>query len=223
MDMFDLVNGLKDTVFGNTKPDGSPEFPARSCKDIQMCFPEADTGDYWLDPNGGSTDDKVKVHCNFTVKGRVETCVEPLSEFEFITMKDFKDNDFTQHKLVAETLEADAKIVYPATRSQWRNLAIGMKSGRQNVTYACLNSPAHSTTAGTTQDYVKLLNKRSQLVGARVVEDSCWLQDGNWHKAVLEYSTSDLSMLPLRDVAVLGSGNRAEQFSVHVGKVCFST
>ena len=44
IDMFDLIDSLKIKVFGPTKPDGSPEFPARSCKDIQMCFPEAKSG-----------------------------------------------------------------------------------------------------------------------------------------------------------------------------------
>ena len=44
MDMFKLLDGMKPIVFGNVKPDGSPEFPAKSCKEIQMCFPEATSG-----------------------------------------------------------------------------------------------------------------------------------------------------------------------------------
>ena len=45
--MFDLIDGLKLTVFGNTRPDGTPEFPAKSCREIQMCFPEAKTGKFF--------------------------------------------------------------------------------------------------------------------------------------------------------------------------------
>ena len=51
MDMFDLLNGLTVKVEGMGKPDGSPEFPAQTCRDIQMCFPEAETGKqftWWL-------------------------------------------------------------------------------------------------------------------------------------------------------------------------------
>jgi len=228
--MFDLIDGLKIKVFGTTKPDGSPEFPAKSCKDIQMCFPEATTGEYWIDPNGGQIDDKVKVLCNFTAD-RVETCVQPTAEFDIVKMEDFKSNDFTQHKWVAKQTD-DKRIMYPVRASQWRNLVIGMKSGHQNITYHCRNSPAHSTMEGSQSDFLKLLNNKnvemqtttkSRLESVKVMEDGCWMNDGSWQQTVVEYSTKDLNKLPLRDVAVRGSGNADESFSLTVGKVCFST
>jgi len=228
--MFDLIDGLKIKVFGTTKPDGSPEFPARSCKDIQMCFPEATTGEYWIDPNGGQIDDKVKVFCNFTAD-RVETCVTPTAQFDIVKMSDFKNNDFSQHKWLARDSETE-KILYPVRSSQWRNLVIGMKSGHQNITYHCRNSPAHKTMEGATTDNLKLLNNKkvelqgetkSRLEGVKVVEDNCWMNDGSWQQTVVEYSTKDLNKLPLRDIAVRGSGNADESFSLTVGKVCFST
>lgn len=46
LNLFDLLSGLETRVDGISKPDGSPEFPAQSCRDIQMCFPEAQTGTY---------------------------------------------------------------------------------------------------------------------------------------------------------------------------------
>jgi len=227
--MFDLIDGLKIKVFGKTKPDGSPEFPAKSCKDIQMCFPEATTGEFWIDPNGGQIDDKVKVHCNFTAD-RVETCIQAVTEFDIMNMNDFK-NDLTQHKWVSESTET-GKIVYPVRASQWRNLMIGMKSGHQNVTYHCKNSPAHKTMEGTTTNNLKLLNNKkielqtetkSRLESVKVVEDGCWMNDGTWQQTVVEYSTKDLRKLPLRDVAIMGAGNADESFSLTVGRVCFST
>jgi collagen type I/II/III/V/XI/XXIV/XXVII alpha len=228
LDMFDLIDDLKMKVFGKTKPDGSPQFPAKSCKDIQMCFPEATSGEYWLDPNGGQIDDKVKVTCDF--KGDVvETCVQPTSVFDVITMNTFKQNDLTNHKWVAKSLETEnAEIAYPARSSQWRNLAVGMRSGRQNVTYNCKNSPAHTTMEGAQKSFLKIRNAKNVELqttnnGVTVVEDRCWMNDGTWQQTVVEYSTKDLSKLPLRDVAVLGSGNADEQFSLTVGKVCFST
>jgi hypothetical protein len=230
--MFDFIDTLKTKVLGTTKPDGSPEFPAKSCKDIQMCFPEATTGEFWLDPNGGQTDDKVKVHCNFN-GDTIETCIQPMTTFEIIEMEEFKKTDLTQHKWVAQHVETDnAQIVYPVRANQWRNFAIGMKSGHQNVTYHCKNSPAHKTMEGAQKPFLKILNNKnielqtgtkSRLDKMDVVEDKCWMNDGSWQQTVFEYTTKDMSKLPLRDVAVMGSGNADEQFSLTVGKVCFST
>jgi len=230
LNMFDLIDGLKIKVFGETKPDGSPEFPAKSCKDIQMCFPEATSGEYWLDPNGGQIDDKIKVFCNLTAD-RVETCVSPIAQFDIVTMSEFKSNDFTQHKWVAKETES-AKILYPVRTSQWRHLVIGMQSGHQNITYHCKNSPADRTMEGSQHDFLKLLNNkkvelttdtRSRKEEVNVVEDSCWMNDGTWQQTVVDYSTTDLKNLPLRDIAVRGSGNVDESFSVTLGSVCFST
>jgi len=230
LNMFDLIDGLKIKVFGETKPDGSPEFPAKTCKDIQMCFPEATSGEYWLDPNGGQIDDKIKVVCNFT-GDRVETCVEPIAQFDIVTMEEFKTNEFTQHKWVAKESE-NAKILYPVRTSQWRHLIIGMESGHQNITYHCKNSPAHRTMEGNQQDFLKLLNNkktelltetRSRKESVKVVEDGCWVNDGTWQQTVVDYTTTDLRRLPLRDVAVRGSGNADESFSLTLGSVCFTT
>jgi len=234
MDMFDLINGLKIKVDGTDKPDGSPQFPAQSCKDIQMCFPQAESGEYWLDPNGGLTDDAIKVHCNFTGKD-VETCVEASTVFESYNMDEFKKEDM-DHKWVAKTIfEDDKKITYGPRATQWKNLLVTMKYGRQNVTYHCKNSPAHKTMEGKTTNYkgipfVKFLTKNrrelhtnaeSRMDRVNVIEDNCWINDGKWHQTVLEYSTKDVSRLPLRDVAVTGAGNVGEEFRLTIGKACF--
>jgi len=146
-------------------------------------------------------------------------------------MQEFKHNDFSQHKWVAKETE-NAKILYPVRASQWRNLIIGMKSGHQNITYHCRNSPAHKTMEGSQQNFLKLLNNknveletgtRSKLDRVNVVQDGCWMNDGSWQQTVVEYNTRNLRNLPLRDVAVRGSGNADESFSLTVGKVCFST
>ena len=44
LNMYDYLDDLGVQVDGLVKPDGSPEFPAHSCKDIQMCFPQAESG-----------------------------------------------------------------------------------------------------------------------------------------------------------------------------------
>merc|ERR1712183_1185273 len=89
-------------------------------------------------------------------------------------------------------------------------------------TYHCRNSPAHSTMEGSQSDFLKLLNNKnvelqaatkSRLESVKVMEDGCWQQ------TVVEYSTKDLNKLPLRDVAVRGSGNADDSFSGATGRV----
>jgi len=233
LDMFNLIDGLKVTVFGNTKPDGSPEYPAKSCKEIQMCFPEAKTGDYWLDPNGGSTHDAVAVHCNFDLDhGVVETCIKPTTIFEMKKMRQVKPVQTAEHEWMAKHVETeDKKIGYEATPSQLRGLAVGMKSANQKITYNCKNSPAHRTLSGEQKSFIQLLSmdrtilhtEASRKMRLNVITDQCYLQDGLWHQAVFEYTTKDFSKLPVRDIGVLGSGTDDEEFSLTVGKVCFST
>ena len=62
-----------------------------------------------MDPNGGLTDDAIKVHCNFTAKD-VETCVEASTMFESYNMDEFKKQDM-DHKWVAKTIFEDDKKV----------------------------------------------------------------------------------------------------------------
>lgn len=171
----------------------------------------------------------MKVECNF-VSDRVETCIQAMTEFDIMKMEEFKQ-DFTQHKWMS-TLTETTKIEYPVRGSQWRNLVVGMRSGHQNVTYHCKNSPAHKNMEGSTANALRLLtNKRVELrtdtksrtESVEVVEDNCWMNDGSWQQTVVDYTTKDLTKLPLRDVAVMGAGNADESFSLTVGRVCFST
>ena len=40
----DLMDDLEIRVEAEGKPDGSKQFPGKTCRDIQMCFPESKTG-----------------------------------------------------------------------------------------------------------------------------------------------------------------------------------
>lgn len=76
----DKVEKLKSEVAKLEKPDGSESYPARTCKDIHAFHPAFKSGMYWIDPNKGCKEDKIRVHCNFTVtdeEDMVTTCVYP--------------------------------------------------------------------------------------------------------------------------------------------------
>jgi len=166
------------------------------------------------------------------VNGVVETCVAPTTTFDIKNMKTIKPTTTTEHAWLVKHIQGDRKTIeYQARGSQWRNLFVGMKSAHQNVTYHCKNSPAHRTMTGEQKPFIKLLAKDNKHVlhteaakadRVNVVSDSCYLNDGQWHQAVLEYTTKDFSRLPIRDIGVLGTGADDEEFSLTVGKVCFS-
>jgi len=224
--MFDILEGLETRVNGILKPDGSPEFPAQSCKDIQMCFPEAENGDYWLDPNGGAIDDAIQVFCNFT--GTVETCIEPSTVFD---MKKWNNKMNKEYNWVAKEVEEEqSEILYQPSVTQWKSMKLDKKFVRQNVTYMCMNSPAHKTMEGDMKAFVKFRsNNKMELstMGSRknkmsVLEDQCYIKDGSWRQTVFEYASKDLDSLPLRDIGVYGASGDNEFFSLKVGKVCFS-
>jgi len=222
--LFDLLSGLETRVDGISKPDGSPEFPAQSCRDIQMCFPEAQTGEYWLDPNGGTNEDAFQVHCNFA--GYAETCIEPTTVFEMKKWSTAKNNKYNW--IGKDVEEETAKFTYAPSITQWKSLKVDKKTVRQNVTYVCKNSPAHKTFEGETKAFVKLLgdNKREMHTMSKnnrvnVLEDQCYMKDGKWRQAVFQYKSRDMNTLPIRDIGVLGTSGDNESFSIKLGKVCF--
>merc|ERR1719431_1411708 len=53
---------------------GTKSVPAPSCRDLFKLKPSSPSGDYWIDPNAGTTKDAVLVHCNAT---NYETCIWP--------------------------------------------------------------------------------------------------------------------------------------------------
>lgn len=52
--------------------------------------------------------------------------------------------------------------------------------------------------------------------------DGCSNIDGDWGKAVFEYTSSNSEMLPILDIGVVGTVNKNEYFGLKLGAVCFS-
>ena len=40
------MEDLEIRVDADAKPDGTKQFPGKTCRDIQMCFPESKTGEW---------------------------------------------------------------------------------------------------------------------------------------------------------------------------------
>ena len=120
--------------------------------------------------------------------------------------------------------------MYEPSISQWKILRFEETFVRQNITFSCKNSPAHQNADGTTSVYVKLLSNDNEELDTegrsenriKVLRDECYLKDDQWRKAIFEFSSSKLDKLPIRDIAVAGSTNGNEYFSIQLGSVCFS-
>lgn len=92
------LKSLNNQIENLRSPDGTQKNPARTCRDLKLCHPEwksgqwtemsdwssdlwshltpsfLSSGNYWVDPNIGSTADAIKVFCNMETG---ETCVYP--------------------------------------------------------------------------------------------------------------------------------------------------
>merc|ERR1712142_364832 len=223
--MFNLLDVLDIKAESEKKPDGSKFFPAKSCSDIQMCFPESKNGEYWLDPNGGAKKDAFKVYCDFT-KNPVETCVKPTTIFQGL---EWNKKVNTEFNWIGQDLEAESgEVMYEPRPTQWNSLRLDHAHARQNVTYNCKNSHAYRTANGGKNTFIKFLASDSQELtafGKRdkmvVLKDDCHMKDDVWRKTVFEIDTSLMDKLPIRDIAVSGADAKDEFYSVEMGSVCF--
>jgi hypothetical protein len=223
--MFNLLDVLDIKAESETKPDGSKFFPAKSCSDIAMCYPESKSGDYWLDPNGGAKTDAFQVYCDLT-KSPVETCIKPTTIFQG---KEFNKQVSNQFNWIGQDLESESgQVMYAPRATQWNSLRLDHSHVRQNATYKCKNSPAYRTSEGGKHTFIKFLASDSQEVtafGKRnkmvVLKDDCHVKDNVWRKTVFEIDTPVMDKLPLRDIAVSGANAQDEFYSVEMGSVCF--
>jgi len=197
-----------------------------------MCFPESETGHYFIDPNGGSTNDAIPAYCDFDRKDTVETCVYPQqATYDLKKWVPSGDEKFRWFMGDIQTT-SDDKIRYEMLRSnsQIKSLRIDNTHARQNITYLCKNSFADKDASGAKKSFVKLLSNSGEEIHSNgnrntrldVIADECHIKDGETRQAVFEYSTSRPDNLPVMDVAVLDVAGDDQSFGLQIGPVCFS-
>lgn len=224
--VFVYLDEVELRIKAEQKPDGSRQFPAKTCKDLQMCFPDSKTGNYWIDPNGGSKSDSFIAFCNFTLTS--ETCVYPTTTM--IEKSKYVTEGVDGFRWFVEDISETDMISYKADATQFKNLRLSSDNVRQNVTYHCKNSYADKDEGGKPMTYFKLMTNTDEEVSTMasrrnrldVISDDCYIKDGSWRKTVFEFSTRQTSKLPLIDVAVFDVADKDEEFGLEIGPVCFS-
>ncbi|XP_023185831.1 collagen alpha-1(II) chain-like [Xiphophorus maculatus] len=174
-------------------------------------------GMYYIDPNQGSSADALLAYCSFSSSSK-QTCLHP--EHSQLSMKAWMEESAEDGSFQwLSRLDHGHQFSYPGESVvQMRFLRLHSVSASQRVTYSC----PPGSRLGPTDTEVKFLTDTrmqsylGQLNHCVPVEETVYSSG----ESVLEFE--DLQLLPLRDVAVMNSGNFTHQFSFTVGPVCFS-
>jgi len=204
------LRGL-DYVSTNYKiQNGTRRYPARSCRELHLDYPDYPSGRYWIDPNEGCIDDTFHVYCDF--KKQVN-CIEP------------KKNKITVPRLsaqqwISEVNPSAGTIDYKATTAQMNFLRLLTKRVYQNITYSCFREEENDCTAELQGDNEKLL-KSSEKTQPRFVQTDVKKKGPSGNQALMEVSSKRKDALPIIDVAPTYVGESSQQFNLEVGPVCF--
>lgn len=216
-------------------PDGSEGNPAKTCQDIKQCYPQKPSGEYWIDPNQGSTKDAIKVFCNMETG---ETCIS--ANPAEIPRKAWwtKSSPSTNKPVWFGADISGTRFRYGnneekpnAVAVQLKLLQLLSKESHQSITYHCRNSVAYKDEKTTNlKKALVLRGSNGQELRAQgnirlrytVTEDGCSKSNGQWGKTVIEFRTLTAAHLPVMDVAPMDIGKPDQEFGLDIGPVCFS-
>merc|ERR1712002_1019216 len=226
---FKKFDSILQDVDNQDKHIGTMLYPARTCKELFDQHKDKKTGSYFVDPNEGSANDAVLVHCDKETK---ETCISPNTDFQVEKKNWGNFND--QYKWILGDLQ-DGKIEYSMSTPQMKLLQMLSYNVRQNFTYHCKDSFAFKDSNGkeyasplkikVDNEHVEKLsvNSESREFVYDVIQDECAnAKHGIWRKTVLEIKSKISEELPILDVATHDIGDFNEEFGLEVGAVCFS-
>jgi collagen type II alpha len=220
--VFKAYENLKERFEKFKKPNGEKMYPARSCRDLAVAYPEYDSGNYWIDPNDGDIRDAILVYCDLKLRA---TCVIPSPT---------KSNEISytgrESEIWLSELENGLKINYKADSNQLGFLQLLSTHATQNITFHCKNTVAYfDRQKNNHRRGVKLMTwndnelnpKGPQKLRYDVTEDGCEERSNDWRQTVISYSTEKPLRLPIIDVAVRDFGESKQRFWLELSPVCF--
>ncbi|CDQ56985.1 unnamed protein product [Oncorhynchus mykiss] len=226
------LKALSSQIDSMKSPDGSRKHPARTCEDLKQCYPLKKSGEYWVDPNQGSSEDAIKVHCNMETG---ETCISanPAS----IPKKVWWSTSRKKPVWFGADINRGTQFTYGNKDQPANSVTVQMtfirllsKEASQTITYHCKNTVGYKDEAtGNLKKAVILKGSNDLELKAEgnnrfrytVVEDSCGQSNGKWGKTVFEYRTQKTARLPIMDMAPVDIGGSNQEFGIDIGPVCF--
>ncbi|XP_053466480.1 collagen alpha-1(II) chain-like [Ictalurus furcatus] len=213
-----LLNSLQqDLRLFIDPPDGTKERPATTCLELMICHPNYTNGMYYIDPNQGNPADALLVYCSFNLGG--QTCLSPLRSQVPVKawLKDSQEDSFTW----LSRTEQGFQFEYTETSVvQMRFLRLNSKQVTQNITFSC----GQGSRQGSGEREIKFLadSRRQSFLGT--LRDCVSMEelDTRPQESVFQFETEDLELLPIRDLALFGHSDLAEDFGFTIGPVCFS-
>lgn len=184
-----------------------------------------DSGEYDIDPNGGSPNDQITVHCNFTNQA---TCIRP--KMTKIPKSTWKTQVDPRMKVAwfSEDLNNENKIEYDIDDIQLYHLQLRSNHAQQEFTFKCKNSVAwYDQSARTFKKAVKFegvnghefsSKSKSKKAMIKVPNDGCKVKDGSQRSTQFVVTTTQASRLPIVDFAAY---DLAGELEVEIGEVCF--
>jgi len=212
---------LKESFEEYARPNGEKNTPAKTCKDLATTYPDKESGDYWIDPNGADPKDAILVHCDMKNKA---TCVQPKPAMSdvFNIISDEKE------MWLGEAPDTAFDINYKADSNQMSFLQLLSGRAEQTITYHCFNSVAYENIRGNARKSLSLMSWNDLEIRHRgkskyeVLEDGCKQKNNRWSKSVFKVDTAKPTRLPVVDIKVEDFGNQHQKFKVEIGQVCFS-
>lgn len=199
-------------------PDGTKDNPAATCKELLLAHPSLPDGHYYIDPNQGSPRDALLAFCNFTAGG--ETCISPVHNQVPIKawLSTYTSKDTFEW---FSALPGGFLLEYAgASTVQLRFLRLHSRLAAQKVSYSCSPAPERGQPQPE-KEILFLADSREQSYTATL--QGCLLDnESSITDTIFQFTTEELSLLPLRDLAVFHNGDASHQFGFTVGPVCFS-
>lgn len=208
-------------------PTGKRDAPGTTCRDIAMADPTLKNGLYWIDPNGGSTSDAIRVFCKMRAE-KTMTCLQSSTHVYERQQRSFTKRDMGYWSFASSFAERDV-FDYDSLNSQIRMLQHLTDIGRQRLVMYCKDSVAIYDKANNSYDKALVLTSfDEELLTARskkshrytVLRDSCQLRTGQAGQTVIEVSGEKMmKRLPILDVGFVDQSQG--EIGLKIGRACF--
>jgi len=219
--MLNHIDNLQKEVANIRYPQGTRENPAITCREIKLGHPASKSGWYWIDPNLGSIDDAIKVHCNMT--DTPQTCVHATQRTKMAAERTYSgDNRAKSFKKLKDGFE----IRY-ASSVQMDFLRLLAAEATQTFTYLCSGSVAwFDVDTNDLTNAISLIGANDHVFDTenfnerQVIHDGCQNRDTGGF-TTFEIKTAKLARLPIVNFRPKDYGQPWQKFGFEAGPICF--